>query len=107
MAHGPLKPDSWYIKQGIKPPERIVHHGSDNPTEDGHLHDWSQRGPYLHCAEAKGYDHGIPFDHLKFRFAGTDENGVPILKPIKLANQDELDKQSALADDRRESVARA
>jgi hypothetical protein len=97
MARGPLKPDSWYEKQGLVAPKHIVHHGSERVDSDNHICFWKHKeGPWLHCDEGKGYGHGIPYDHINSRLIGTSDEGAPILADIVLANQDQVDKEKAM-----------
>jgi hypothetical protein len=99
MPRGPLKPDAWYDKQGVLPPNHITHHGSDRVQSDNHLCSWIHKsGPWLHCDEGKGYGHGIPFDHINYKLVGTSEEGAPLLTPITIANQDEVDNEARMRD---------
>ena len=87
---GPLKPDKWYEDRGLTPPEHLTHANSEEVKPDLHLHKWEAQGPWLHCDQGQN-GHGIPYDHTKFVFNGTDSNGQPILKPIVLTNQKDSD----------------
>lgn len=85
---GPLKPDKWYEDQGVKPPERTIFEGSNQPLRpDNHKHEWvwpKVGGPFIECRRGH-HIHGIPFNHLKERLVGTDEHGRPVFKDIVLS----------------------
>lgn len=87
-----LRTDGDYEKLGIKPPEHLVHQGSESVRPDNHGHSWIHiDGPWLECREGEGYNHGIPFDHLNKKLVGTSPEGAPLLQDIVLANQAESD----------------
>jgi len=80
-----LKTDKDYIEAGVEPPEHIIHTGSETVLQDTHLHSWVARGNFLHCEGSEtATAHGIPYDHLNKVFVGTDADGAPIFKDIKV-----------------------
>lgn len=89
-----LRTKQDYIDAGVEPPERIVHHGSDQRVPDNHTHAWEVRGSFLHCSQGQ-HGHGIPYDHLNQIFVGTAADGTPLFKPVTLANKDEHEKYLA------------
>lgn len=77
--------DAEYEEMGLVPPEHIVHKGSESVKPDNHRHTWENKpvgSAFIHCTAGS---HGFRFDHLNYRFAGTDDKGEPILKPIVLS----------------------
>ena len=81
-----MRPDEWYEKRGAKPPEHIVHQGSDTVRPDNHTHSWTQQGGFLHC-EAGQFAHGIPYDHLNKRLVGTSPEGAPLFADLTLSDK--------------------
>ena len=78
-----LEKDQDYIEAGVRPPERIVHHGSEEVKLDVHVHKWEQRGNFLHCSAGQ-HGHGMPFDHLNKILVGTSPEGAPMLEDLTI-----------------------
>ena len=77
--------EELYQELGLTPPESIKHLTEEELREklkiDAH-HSWKQEGNTLNCTcEIGPHTTNIPTTHM---LTGTDEQGMPILREVKL-----------------------